>query len=190
MNEQLYVKQVLSGNTSAFSYFVETYQDMAITIAYRICGNRQDAEDVVQESFVKAYRNLHGFRSDSKFSTWLYRIVFNTAVTLSKSSIWIAQNETNIEDAAYLSSEGTDRDIDHTEQKEMVNHILQKIPKGDALLLTLYYMEDNSVKEIAKITGLNESNVKVKLFRARALFKEMLVRIYGKSVKDQLFTSE
>ena len=69
MNENQRVLQVLSGNTSAFAYFVETYQDMAITIAYRICGNMQDAEDVVQESYVKAYRNLHSFRSDSKFST-------------------------------------------------------------------------------------------------------------------------
>ena len=73
MNENQRVQQVLSGNASAFGYFVETYQDMAITIAYRICGNMQDAEDVVQESFVKAYRNLHTFRSESKFSVALPR---------------------------------------------------------------------------------------------------------------------
>lgn len=189
MKEHLYVKQVLSGNTSAFSYFVETYQDMAITIAYRICGNMQDAEDVVQESFVKAYRNLKSFRSDSKFSTWLYRIVYNTVVTLSKSSIWIARNEADLENAAHLSREETNINLNHIEQKEMVNQILQKMPKGEALLLTLYYMEDHSVKEIGKITGLNESNVKVKLFRARALFKEVLVRCYGQAVKDHLFMS-
>ena len=81
MKERVYVEKVLSGNTSAFAYFVNNYQGMAINIAYRICENMQDAEDVVQESFVKAYKNLHTFRLESKFSTWFYRIVFNTAVT-------------------------------------------------------------------------------------------------------------
>lgn len=189
MDEQLYVKQVLSGNTSVFSYFVETYQEMAITIAYRICGNLQDAEDVVQESFVKAYRNLHSFRADSKFSTWLYRIVYNTAITLTKSKMWANSCETDIENASHLSNNQADSNIEHLERQEMVGEILQKMPKGDALLLTLYYMEDNPIKDIANITGLNEPNVKVKLFRARKLFKEMLVRHYGHSVEDRSLVS-
>ncbi len=184
MDEQLYVKQVLSGNTSVFGYFVDTYQEMAVNIAYRICGNRQDAEDVVQESFVKAYRNLHGFRADSKFSTWLYRIVYNTAVTFTKSTIWTVNHETDMENASHLSGTYADTPMENREQEEIVTEILQKMPTGDALLLTLYYMEDNPVKEIAKITGLNETNVKVKLFRARKLFKEMLVRHYGQAAKE------
>ena len=98
MNETQRVQQVLSGNTSAFGHFVESYQDMAITIAYRICGNMQDAADVVQESFVKAYKNLRSFRADSKFSTWLYRIVYNTAVTSTKSQMWLTTREATIED--------------------------------------------------------------------------------------------
>ncbi|MDD2590086.1 MAG: RNA polymerase sigma factor [Fermentimonas sp.] len=178
MNENQRVQQVLTGNTSAFSYFVETYQDMAITIAYRICGNMQDAEDVVQESYVKAYKNLHSFRSESKFSTWLYRIVYNTAVTQTKSQMWLSTRETEVENAVHIGSNTLEVKIEDVERNEMVADILQKIPKGDALLLTLYYMEDNPVKEIAKITGLNESNVKVKLFRARKLFKELLTKHY------------
>ena len=176
MNEKQRVQQVLSGNTSAFSHFVETYQDMATTIAYRICGNMQDAEDAVQESFVKAYRNLHSFRADSKFSTWLYRIVYNTAVSQTKAQMWISDREANVENAVALSGESLDIDFERTERKQMVAEILQQMPKGDALLLTLYYLEDNAVKDIAKITGLNDSNVKVKLFRARKLFKEMWQR--------------
>lgn len=178
MNENHCVQQVLSGNTSAFSYFVETYQDMAITIAYRICGNMQDAEDVVQESYVKAYRNLHSFRSESKFSTWFYRIVYNTAVSHTKSQMWLSTKETEIESAVQIGYDALDIKIEDVERNEMVADIMQKIPKGDALLLTLYYMEDNPVKEIAGITGLNEPNVKVKLFRARKLFKELLLKHY------------
>lgn len=179
MNEIQRVQQVLSGNTSAFGYFVETYQDMATTIAFRICGNVQDAEDVVQESFVKAYRNLHSFRSDSKFSTWLYRIVYNTGVTHTKTKMWLSHLETDIETASHLFENSSETDMETIERKEMVTEILGKMPKGEALLLTLYYMDDNPVKEIAGITGLNESNVKVKLFRARKLFKKLLAATYG-----------
>ncbi len=177
--EKQIVQQTLSGNTSAFGYFVETYQDMAITVACRICGNRQDAEDVVQESFVKAYRNLHSFRSESKFSSWLYRIVYNTAVTHTNAKIWISDS---CEELTQINKESTDFDTETqiiaTERSEVVQNVLDRMPKGNALLLTLYYMEDNSIKDIAKITGLNETNVKVKLFRARKLFKELLFAIY------------
>ncbi|QRX62744.1 RNA polymerase sigma factor [Dysgonomonadaceae bacterium zrk40] len=179
MNENQRVQQVLSGTTSAFAYFVETYQDLAITIAYRICGNMQDAEDVVQESYVKAYRNLHTFRSESKFSTWLYRIVYNTAVTHSKTRIWTGLNETEIEHATYLTDHGADARLAERERREVVTDVLERMPKGDALLLTLYYMEDHPVKEIASITGLNEPNVKVKLFRARKMFKELMTATYS-----------
>ncbi len=178
MNENQRVQQVLSGNTSAFAYFVDAYQDMAITIAYRICGNMQDAEDVVQESYVKAYRNMHSFRAESKFSTWLYRIVYNTAITHSKARMWTGIQETAIENAFDLGENRMEIDLDEMDRKAVVSDLLQKMPQGDALLLTLYYMEDNPVKEIAQITGLNEPNVKVKLFRARKLFKEMLETNY------------
>ncbi|MDO5664380.1 MAG: sigma-70 family RNA polymerase sigma factor [Bacteroidia bacterium] len=178
MNENQRVKLVLSGNTSAFGYFVETYQDMAITIAHRICGNVQDAEDVVQESFVKAYRNLHSFRSESKFSSWLYRIVYNTAVSHSKIRMWVSDTEIELADVQETSDFDAEKQIADAERTEIVHNVLNRMPKGDALLLTLYYIEDNAVKDIAKITGLNEPNVKVKLFRARKLFKELMISKY------------
>lgn len=173
MNENQRVQQVLLGNSSAFSYFVETYQDMAITIAYRICGNMQDAEDVVQESFVRAYRNLHSFRRESKFSSWLYRIVYNTAVTHTNARIWASNNDIEDIDSAHYSSDDTYRGLEISERSDMIEETLRNMPKGDALLLTLYYLEDNAVKDVAQITGLNESNVKIRLFRARQLFKKI-----------------
>lgn len=179
MNENQRIQQVLSGNTSAFAHFVESYQDMAITIAYRICGNMQDAEDVVQDSFVKAYKNLRSFRLDSKFSTWFYRIVYNTAVTSTKSQMWLTSRESPLDEGFQVGTDSLEKQIEETERDEIVAEIMEKLPKGDALLLTLYYLEDNPVKEIAKITGLNESNVKVKLFRARKLFGEIAVSNYG-----------
>jgi RNA polymerase sigma-70 factor (ECF subfamily) len=155
---------------------------MAITIAHRICGNMQDAEDVVQESYLKAYRNLHCFRAESKFSTWLYRIVYNTAVTQTKTQMWANSRETPMEDASLPVENSLPVNLEETERREMVADIIQRMSKGDALLLTLYYMEENPVKEIAGITGLNDSNVKVKLFRARKIFKDLWVKHYRKEL--------
>jgi RNA polymerase sigma-70 factor (ECF subfamily) len=176
MNEKQRVQQVLSGDASAFGYFVETYQDMAITIAFRICGNMQDAEDIVQESYLKAYRNLHTFRGESKFSTWLYRIVYNTAVSQAKSKMWLADTDLSTAEKYESADFDTEQRMETAETAALVHATLEKIPKGDALLLTLFYLEEHSTREMAKITGLNETNVRVKLFRARKQFKEIFMQ--------------
>jgi len=176
MDEKQQMRKVLKGDTSAFGYFVDTYQDMAVTIAYRICENRQDAEDIVQNAFVKAFHNLHTFRSDSKFSTWFYRIVYNTALTHINNRNF----NTEFEDYKVVDSDSsysewdTLEQIHENERREIINRTMEKMPKDEGLLLTLYYLEENSVKDICLITGLSESNVKVKLHRARKRFGEIL----------------
>ena len=186
MKERVYVEKLLSGNTSEFAYFVNQYQGMAINIAYRICENMQDAEDVVQESFVKAYKNLHTFRLESKFSTWFYRIVFNTAVTFTKAKMWVIDDELETATIDLSSDLDTRHQIEMNETSEIVSHVLSKMPKGYGLVLSLFYLEDNSIKEIAEITGLNNSNVKVMLFRARGLFKELIAKSYPELYKEKL----
>ncbi|MFV0419800.1 MAG: RNA polymerase sigma factor [Dysgonomonas sp.] len=176
MDERLQINKVLKGDTSAFGYFVDTYQDMAITIAYRVCGNRQDAEDIVQNAFVKAFHNIHTFRSDSKFSTWFYRIVYNTAITETRTSVYntefVDYKATEVNDS--YSDFDTMGMVEEKERQEIVNQVMEKMPKDESILLTLYYLEDNSVKDIVSITGLTESNVKVKLHRARKRFADTI----------------
>jgi len=163
------IDKVLKGDTSSFSYFVDTYQDMAVTIAYRVCGNRQDAEDIVQNAFVKAFHNLHTFRNTSKFSTWFYRIVYNTALTALRSG----RNNVEYADYQVVDNSNTFSDWDTVSQLEeqernmLLDEAMKKLPPDESLLLTLYYLEENSSKEIMAITSLTESNLKVKLHRAR-----------------------
>jgi len=176
MDEKLQINKVLKGDTSAFGYFVDTYQDMAVTIAYRVCGNKQDAEDIVQNAFVKAFHNLKMFRSDSKFSTWFYRIVYNTAITETRTSVHNTEfvDYKVIEVSDSYSDFDTMAQIEENERKEMINEALDKLPKDESVMLSLYYLEDNSVKEIAVITNLTEANVKVKLHRARKRFADTI----------------
>lgn len=176
MDERLQINKVLKGDTSAFGYFVDTYQDMAITIAYRVCGNRQDAEDIVQNAFVKAFHNLHSFRSDSKFSTWFYRIVHNTAITESRTTAhnteFVDYKVKEVSDS--YSELDTMEMVEEKERQEIIMQAMERMPKDESVLLTLYYLEDNTIKDIVSITGLTESNVKVKLHRARKRLAETI----------------
>ena len=185
MKERRYVEKVLAGNSSAFAYFVNNYQGMGINIAYQICNNMQDAEDIVQESFVKAYKNLHTFRLDSKFSTWFYRIVFNTAVSHSRAKVWIIDDEVESTTAGLASDINITTQLEMNERSEVVTHIIENMPKAYGLILKLFYLEEHSIKEVAEITSLNNSNVKVMLHRARKMFKERMTKSYPELYKER-----
>lgn len=176
IDEKLLIKKILKGDTASFSYFVDTYQNMAITIAYRICSNMQDAEDITQNSFVKAYHNLHTFKLQSKFSTWFYRIVCNGAITYIGSTP--CKNETvdyeQINNDNYSSEWDTLEQIEGDEKKKIIDQALKKLPNDENIVLTLFYMKDNSIKDMASIVNLTEANVKVKLFRGRKRLAEIL----------------
>ena len=179
MDERLQIQKVLKGDTSAFGYFVDTYQDMAMTIAYRVCSNMQDSEDVVQDAFVKAFHNLHVFKSESKFSTWFYSIVYNTAVTENRRSAQYVQyvdyEQMDISDM-YSDFDAMSQ-IEDDERRMMLNKALDMMPRDESLILSLFYIEENTIKDIVKITGLTESNVKVKLHRARKRMYDIITEL-------------
>ncbi len=175
-HDQIHIDRVLKGDHAAFGILVEKYKRMVYTVALKIMDNAADAEDIAQESFVKAYRQLHTFEGKSKFSTWLYTIVYRTAVSKLK--------ENNLETQP-ITPEITDQyapdrtmsaveELQASDQQRYVRAAIQRLPKMEALLITLYYLEENSVKEIQEITGLTTENIKVRLFRARKKLEEWL----------------
>ncbi len=164
-----YVQQVLRGNTGAFTVLVDKYKSLAATIAFKITGNAQDAEEVAQDAFVKAYRALPGFKAEAKFSTWLYRIVYNTAISKTRRKVFFA---VSLEDAEFTetSLEQTGYQLltlQAAEQTKYLELALAQLPPDENLLLTLFYLHEKSVEEIREITNLTKANIKVKLFRAR-----------------------
>ena len=179
MDEKLQIRKTLKGDTSAFGYFIDTYQDMAMSIAYRVCGNRQEAEDIVQDSFVKAFQNLHSFKSNSKFSTWLYRIVYNTAITKNKSNEFQARyvDYDQIDTSELYSDFDTISRIEEEERQAMVNKALKMMPRDEGVLLSLYYLEETSIKDMIQVLGQTESNIKIKLHRARKRLHKILTKL-------------
>ena len=176
MEEKQLIKEILRGDSSSFAMLVDQYQDMAMTIAYRILGNKQEAEDVVQNAFVKSYHNLHTFRLNSKFSTWFYRIVYNTSIT-SLNKIKNRREDEISEHSVFHSYDWKTESNLHSEldeQKERVNKAIQQLSKNESVIVTLYYLEEYSVTDIAGIMSLSKSNVKIILFRARKKLQDIL----------------
>jgi RNA polymerase sigma factor (sigma-70 family) len=175
-DDPYYITQVLQGNINAFSCLVEKYKRMAYTLALKLIQVPEDAEEIAQDGFVKAFQALDSFKGESKFSTWLYKIIYNLSMArLRKKQLKI----TSIDD-----DQNRDFDVCVTndfltkltmeEQNVILRSALDQLPAEEKALITLYYMNDSTVKEITNITGDSESNVKIKLFRARKKLWELL----------------
>jgi RNA polymerase sigma factor (sigma-70 family) len=164
-----YIRKVRNGEHAAYAFLVDRYKGMAYSIALKILQNEEDAQDVAQEGFIKAYQQLHQFEGKSKFSTWLYTIVYRTALAKAKESrvrtFSITQQfkETFTDD--YSAPQLAVMQAD--DERRSVNLAVNKLPKTDALLVILYYIDDNSISEIREITGMSGANIKIRLFRAR-----------------------
>ena len=166
--EQLYLVKIKGGDSAPFSFLVDKYKYMAYTIALKILDNSEDAEDVAQESFIKAYQQIHQFEGKSKFSTWLYTIVYRTAISrLKDTRIETLPISDKIKEN-YTQDYTTALDrLEEKDEQRYVKQAIQKLPKTEALLITLFYINENSIREIQEITGLSSANIKIKLFRAR-----------------------
>jgi len=171
-----YIRMILSGDTAAYRGLVEKHQDLVYTIVHRIISSAEEAEEVAQDVFVKAYSKLSGFKGDAKFSTWLYRIAYNTAVshTRKRKIEFLAMDEEVIGNHSEEDVQQEVMGLSTEEQNKLIKKALAILPRTDNLMITLFYYHGKDIEEISEIVGLTQSNVKVKLFRIRKrLFKEM-----------------
>lgn len=187
MDERKWIERILTGDTQSFSCLVAKYEKMAYTIAFRILENREEAEEAVQDAFVKMYRSLPDFQFESKFSTWFYKIVYRMALSaLRQRRMFVDYEEAGPIDLSVDELDSATALLERENRKEVVADVLKKLPADEALLLTLYYLEECSVEEIRQITDLTASNIKVKLFRGRKRFYETLQKGMGFETKDLL----
>ncbi len=178
--DELYLHKVKSGDHNAFSYFVRTYKDNAFGIAFSVLKNNSDAEDVVQEAFIKAYRAIHSFKKNAKFSTWLYRIVVNEAYKRIKLEQKHQYNE--ITDFEINIANKESFSLEKEERKYYISLCFEAMPSDYSLVLQLYYIKEYSLKEIAEITTWSLSKIKVTLHRARNRFYVELKKLLQNEV--------
>ncbi len=167
--DQYLIDQTLAGNTQAYGVLVEKYQDFIFTIVVRMVKVKEEAEEVAQDTFIKAFESLESFRGDSKFSSWLYSIAYRKALDrLRKNKRY--QTSPLIEEITETDATDLDNALQQLEVKERslkIQECIKQLPEIEAALITLYYFEEQSVKEIAQVTELSEDNIKVKLYRSR-----------------------
>ena len=182
-DDSWYIERVLKGDTQYFSYFVDKYKDIVYSIAFKVLRNREDAEEMAQESFIKAFKSLNSFNGNAKFSTWLYRITYNNCISeVRKKKLKFVST-----DDVQISDEPEEMNLDGIPAENRAKYVkeaLEKLPEDEYTLILLYYFEDKSVEEIGEITKMTESNVKVKLFRAR----KKLYSILNEMLKEDIYT--
>ena len=168
-SEMDYIKRIREGETALFSIFLDKYAQAIHSLIQQIITSVEDAEELTQDTFIKAYNKLSSFKGDCKFSTWLYRIAYNTAIsaTRKKKMIFPTIDESIIERIA-------DNEVDILLDQDENEIVLAKLDKAitclnieDKAIITLFYKENKPINELSEILDLSVANVKVKLHRAR-----------------------
>ncbi|HUR67224.1 MAG TPA: RNA polymerase sigma factor [Chitinophagaceae bacterium] len=181
------INQVISGNQQAYAVLVNRYQSYVFTLALRIVKSREDAEEVAQDSFIKAYKYLADFRGASKFSTWLYTIVNNTGISLlrkKKLNVHSLDNEAVFERAENFDSGVRADTVEQKSRLAMVNDAIGLLSPDDAQIITLFYKAEQSLEETAQILGIEVNAAKVRLHRARTRLKDKMETHFTEEVKN------
>ena len=183
-NEAYHIERVLKGDTQAYAILVEYYKNLVFTICKRITKNDEDAEECAQDTFLKAFKSIESFRQEAKFSTWLFRIAYNTAISKGRRQKheYQSTDDRQIQNMSFDDTESGYRSLGNEQRKHYVKLAMETLTPEDANLVSLYYYNELSIAEINEITGMEVSNIKVKLHRARKKMQDALQRL----LKDEL----
>ena len=175
------IEQVRAGNSRRYAVLVDRHKDRAFTLALRLTGNRQEAEELVQDAFLRAFKNLNQFRGDAKFGTWFYRILYNlcmTKVTRRRGK----PEALDAKDGDTLDSLLVDNDepsiherLEDEELQGIVSEEIRALPENYRAAITLFYVQEMSYEEIVSVLNIPVGTVKTNLFRARNLLKERVL---------------
>jgi RNA polymerase sigma-70 factor (ECF subfamily) len=169
LSDQHYIDLILQGDSNLFAVLVNRYKDMIFSLSLKMVKNREEAEEVAQDTFIKVFNSLSKFKGDSKFSTWIYKITYNTCLDRLKKNKKEENNISIDEFSSHLikTMDNALSALEDKERKQTIQNCLNLLPSDDNILLTLFYFDDQSLEEIGKIMNISANNAKVKLFRSR-----------------------
>jgi len=181
------ISRVLKGEQSAYAELVNRYQNYVFTLVLRFTENREDAEEIAQDVFVKAYRSLADFRGDSKFSTWLFTITRTTCLSFLRKKKLDTLSLDNERTGIQVENRESGFNANLVEQKSkhaMLNQAIAMLSPDDAQVLNLFYKGDQTLEEIGKIMRLDPNTVKVKLHRARQRLKDKMEKYFANELRE------
>ena len=188
-SDQELIAEVINGNSKAYADLVNRHQRFVFTLAFRFAKNREDAEEIAQDCFVKAYRALGTFKQTSKFTTWLYTITYTTAMSFLRKRQLDTQSIDDSEAVLQLPNTNASYQANLAEQKSVngyLNIAINRLLPDDAAIITLFYLGEQSLEEIGVTLNMEANTVKVKLHRARARLKEKMEMLLKDEIKELL----
>jgi len=178
-NDQLIVRQIVGGQKDLFRLLVRQHEKAVYGMGLNFFRNSDDASDFTQEVFLKAYKSLSGFEGRSRFSTWLYKIAYNTAineVNRRKEYLSLAEEDAGL---AVISDDTPERTVLRNAAKEAVKAAIMELPQRFKVCVDMFFFYDRSFKEIEAITGIPVNTIKSHIFRAKVLLREKLELLKG-----------
>ena len=177
LSDQEIIDSVRKGNDSDYSIIVNRYKNKAFSMLKRMLKNEFDAEEVLQDCFLKAFNSLGSFKGDAKFSTWFYRITYNTALTKLSSKKRKTESEmSSTDDHFNLESADGFEEIEKKDVSEFIHYTISKLPERYSAIITMFYLNEMSIEEISEVMGMTISNVKVMLHRSRNSLRDLILK--------------
>ncbi len=178
-----HIDRVKAGDREAFHWVVNQYKDMVYTLCLRMLTDEEDARDAAQEVFVKAYRSIASFQEKSKFSTWIYRIAYNHCISEIRKKVKVIDLVDELPDNDESSGDVNGLEIlSREERTRYLQMAVEALPETDAVVVTLFYYDELSLEEIAEVTGLTSSNIRIKLHRSR----KKMYKVLSEQLKSEL----
>ncbi len=190
MSELQIIENLKKGNEPAFKQLVQDYQKKVVNTCYGMVHNMEDAEDIAQEVFIEIFRSIHKFRSDSKLSTWIYRIAINRSLNFirdNKRKNWFLSFEDSLQSKNVihknLQNKNTDDPaykLENTQRANILHETIGNLPTNQKIAFTLNKYEDLSYQEISEVMNVSVSSVESLLFRAKKNLQKKLYKCYKK----------
>lgn len=168
------IDRIVAGEEALYATLVNKYKSYAYTIAFKVVENRAEAEEVAQDGFIKAFHSLKKFNREAKFSTWLYRIVFNQAISYKRKN---RQQFESIENSIVEYSDRADSDLMKDDKRVFLSQAMEKLSDADRIAVQLFYLKEYSLEETAEMLGQNINTLKVRVHRARQRLADELKKI-------------
>lgn len=179
----------LQGDMKAFGVLIDRYKQMVFTLACRIIRNKEDAEEIAQDTFLKAHSALETFKGEAKFSTWLYKIAYYRSLDqLKKKKRDIASvsiDQYRSVDIKVMS--GVLEELERQDRTRLVKTAIDRLTEEDAAIVSLFYFDELSIKEIAEIVSLSPELIKVRLFRSR---KQLAILLSNSLISEKALNYE
>lgn len=171
------IESIKRGNQFDYSILIDRYKNKAFSLLKRMLKNNMEAEEVLQDCFLKAYKGLNNFKYESKFSTWFYKIVYNTALTRLSGKKRKIENEMSTIDYHFdLQSELSYNKYEQKDISNLINDLLEKLPEKYSSIINMFYLNEMNCEEISEILGTSVSNVKVMLHRSRNILRDIILK--------------